>query len=48
MGEQDPKAHGEETEREETMKDLDVSEEEGEDVKGGFAKVEWERSPDQK
>jgi hypothetical protein len=44
MSEQEHKQSDEETaeEREETMKDLDVPEEQGEDVKGGvYQKVEY-------
>ena len=43
MSEKQHEQRDEETaeEREETMKDLDVPEEHGEDVKGGFSKVEF-------
>ena len=42
MTEQEHEQREEETpeEREETMKDLDVPEETGEDVKGGYAKID--------
>lgn len=42
MSEQEHEQREEQTpeEREETMKDLDVPEEEGKDVKGGYSKVE--------
>lgn len=45
MTDQEHEQREEETpeEREETMKDLDVPEEQGEDVKGGFSKIEFER-----
>ncbi|HMI99643.1 MAG TPA: hypothetical protein VK488_07420 [Gaiellaceae bacterium] len=43
MGEQEHEQQSEETseEPEETMKDLDVPEEESEDVKGGQLKEKW-------
>jgi hypothetical protein len=42
MTDQEHEQQTEETseEREETMKDLDVAEEEGEDIKGGYSKIE--------
>jgi hypothetical protein len=47
MSDQEHEQRDEETseEREETMKDLDVPEEESKDVKGGFSKVELEYHP---
>jgi hypothetical protein len=43
VSDQEHEQQSEETaeEREETMKDLDVPEEEGKDVKGGANKIEW-------
>jgi hypothetical protein len=42
MSEQEHEQQSDETseEREETMKDLDVPDEEGEDIKGGYSKIE--------
>ena len=43
MSDQEHEQREEETpeEREETLKDLEVPEEAGEDVKGGFSKIEF-------
>lgn len=45
MTEQEHEQRNEETpeEREETMKDLDVPEDESKDVKGGFSKIEFSK-----
>lgn len=45
MTEQEHEQRNEETpeEREETMKDLDVPEDESKDVKGGLSKVEYSK-----